>query len=59
LHYRFLISGVSPVRANIMTYCPFFRNTTETQDMGFANGLPQIFGGLFIYLFTYSTTVGI
>jgi ABC-type tungstate transport system substrate-binding protein len=36
-----------------MTYCPFFRNTTETQDMDFANGLPQILGGLFIYLFIY------
>ncbi len=34
-----------------MSYCSFFRNTTETQDMDFANGLPQILGGLlFIYL---------
>ncbi len=38
------------------TYCSFFRNTTETQDMDFANGLPQILIWV-VYLFT--ATVGI
>lgn len=55
MHYRFLNSCVSPVRANIMSYyCSFFRNTTETQDMDFANALLQILIWVVYYLFIYS-----